>query len=128
MTAEILNAVIARLQASAMECFRLIKDRHRPPLEEGDIDFIAQQGMRLANLEGAIITLQQYAPNIEAYVKEGELAKARALLAAEEEITRPHMPAVFTGAPPESISTEKTTGAVKKRKAAIDRSLGQENE
>ena len=87
MTEETLNAVILRLQSSGVECFEIIKARCAGPLDEGDVDFIAQQSMRLANLEGAIITLQQYAGTIEAYAQELEVSKARALLAAQLETT-----------------------------------------
>ena len=92
MTEETLNAVVLRLQSSAVECFEVIKGRCAGQLGESDVDFIAQQSMRLANLEGAILTLQQYAPTIEAYAVELETSKARALLAAQLEVSEPPEP------------------------------------
>lgn len=92
MTEETLNAVVLRLQSSAVECFEVIKARCAGQLGESDVDFIAQQSMRLANLEGAILTLQQYAPTIEAYAVELETSKARALLAAQLEVSEPPEP------------------------------------
>jgi len=97
MTEETLNAVVLRLQSSAVECFEIIKARCAGQLGESDVDFIAQQSMRLANLEGAILTLQQYAPNIEAYAVELETSKARALLAAQLEVTEPPEPSSGIG-------------------------------
>jgi hypothetical protein len=102
MTEETLNAVILRLQSSGVECFEVIKARCAGPLDEGDVDFIAQQSMRLANLEGAIITLQQYAGTIEAYAQELEVSKARAVLAAQLEATE----VVATPPAPEDSITE----------------------
>jgi len=73
-----LTAAILRLQASAIECFSAISDRNALPTQEGDVDFIAQQFMRLANIEGALITLQQYMPDIRAH-KASLMEQQRAL-------------------------------------------------
>ena len=82
MTPDTLNAVIMRLQSSAVECFEAIKDRTHGVMGEGDVDFIAQQAMRLANLEGALITLQQYTPNILQHSEAVRLEDARLLAQA----------------------------------------------
>ena len=108
MTNDTLHAVILRLQSSAVECFLAIKDRASSPLGDGDVDFIAQQGMRLANLEGAILTLQQYAPNIEAYGEEVAIAKARAVLRAQEEKEPPTEAPVLAEAIDEDMLKERS--------------------
>lgn len=116
MTEATLKAVILRLQSSAVECFEVIKARCAGELNEGDVDFIAQQGMRLANLEGAIITLQQYAPAIEAYAQELELSKARAIIAAQQEVTPP--PANTAEVPKTDINLEERSPTYRRSMAA----------
>jgi hypothetical protein len=64
MNKNILQAAILRLQSSVMETYEAIKDAYSAPSDEKTVDTIAQLAMRLANLEGALITLQQYASKI----------------------------------------------------------------
>lgn len=86
MIDDTLNATLKRLQSSAIECYKAIKDASVSPTPDRDVDFIAKQCMRLANLEGAILTLQQYAGEIKKYEKELQIQKAHAVLAAEQQL------------------------------------------
>tara|TARA_Y100001938_G_scaffold132126_1_gene190075 strand:+ start:309 stop:665 length:357 start_codon:yes stop_codon:yes gene_type:complete len=60
MTEEILQAAILRLKASATERFAIIKDLYHRPANSETVDLIVQNSISLAQLEGAMITLQQY--------------------------------------------------------------------
>ena len=64
MSQEILNAAIMQLRSKALEAYGVIKDMYQRPSQEGDADKIATLSLRLAQLEGGMITLQQYAPEI----------------------------------------------------------------
>jgi hypothetical protein len=60
MAKEISEAAILQLRAKALEAFGVIKDIYARPSEDGDVDKIANQALKLAQYEGAMITLQQY--------------------------------------------------------------------
>lgn len=60
MTEEILQAAILKLKASATERFGIIKDLYHRPATTETVDQITQHAVALAQLEGAMITLQQY--------------------------------------------------------------------
>ena len=62
MTEEILEAATMRLESKAKEQLAIIKDMYHRPAETGTVDKIAQQALNLEQLEGAALTLQQYAP------------------------------------------------------------------
>ena len=64
MTEEGLNAAILRLQSLAIETFGRIKDIYRREQQDEDVDQIASLSMKLANYEGALLTLQQYKQGI----------------------------------------------------------------
>ena len=64
MAAETLEAAILQLRAKALEAFGIIKDIYARPAEEGDVDKIANQALKLAQFEGAMLTLQQYFGNV----------------------------------------------------------------
>tara|TARA_B100000131_G_scaffold171998_1_gene166203 strand:- start:515 stop:901 length:387 start_codon:yes stop_codon:yes gene_type:complete len=66
MTEEILQAAIMKLRARATERFGIIKDLYHRPATTETTDQIVQHAVALAQLEGAMITLQQYS---------GQLAK-----------------------------------------------------
>ena len=68
MSQEILNSAIMQLRAKALEAYGIIKDTYRQPSKEGDADRIAALSLKLAQLEGGMLTLQQYAPEIIAAV------------------------------------------------------------
>jgi hypothetical protein len=64
MTEEGLNASILRLQSFVVETYGIIKDIYRREQQEGDVDKIAQLSMKLANYEGALLTLRGYKQDI----------------------------------------------------------------
>ena len=60
MTEEILQSAIMRLKSKATERFAIIKDLYHRPATTETVDLIVQHSVALAQLEGAMITLQQY--------------------------------------------------------------------
>tara|TARA_Y100001972_G_C7599611_1_gene300445 strand:+ start:475 stop:873 length:399 start_codon:yes stop_codon:yes gene_type:complete len=60
MTEEILNSAILQLKAKATERFGIIKDLYHRPATTETADQIVQHAIALAQLEGALVTLQQY--------------------------------------------------------------------
>ena len=70
-----------QLRGKAQEIYGVIKDIHRRPSEEGDADKIMTLSLRLAQIEGGLVTLEQYAPEIVRSV-EAEKAAAQAQAAA----------------------------------------------
>lgn len=60
MAKETSEAAILQLRAKALETYGIIKDILAKPSEEGDADNIAVQALKLAQFEGAMLTLQQY--------------------------------------------------------------------
>jgi hypothetical protein len=60
MTEEILQAAIMKLRAKATERFGIIKDVYHRPATTETTDQIVQHSIALAQLEGAMVTLQQY--------------------------------------------------------------------
>lgn len=96
MSQEILNAAIMQLRAKALEAYGVIKDIYQRPSAEGDADKIAALSLKLAQLEGGMLTLQQYAPEIilsasavatEAAIKEEE--QSTTVDEEEEEVSAP---------------------------------------
>ena len=82
MTEEILQSAIMQLKSKATERFAIIKDLYHRPATTETVDKIVQHSVALAQLEGAMITLQQYS---------GVLAKqtdAEAVSNAPEEPTQ----------------------------------------
>ena len=70
MSVERFNSAIMQLRGKALEVYGLIKDIHRRPAEEGDVDKIMNLSVKLAQLEGGLVTLEQYAPEIMTQVAE----------------------------------------------------------
>lgn len=64
MKQDLLQAALLRLQGSVLETFEAIKDAYSAPAKEGAADEIASLALRLAQLEGGLITLQQYSKQI----------------------------------------------------------------
>ena len=75
MTEETLDATILTLRAKALETFGLMKDIYARDAQIGDVDLLAQYSMKLAQFEGAMITLQQYKENIIESAKERRAAQ-----------------------------------------------------
>ena len=80
MTEEVLQSAILRLKSRAVERFAIIKDLYHRPAATETVDQIVQHSIALAQLEGALITLQQYS---------GTLASQTA---AEAESNQPEEP------------------------------------
>ena len=91
MTEEILQAAILKLKASATERFGIIKDLYHRPATTETVDQITQHAVALAQLEGAMITLQQYSAVLakqteaEAESNEPELEEEATEVEVEEE-------------------------------------------
>ena len=64
MTEEILKAAILQLKAQATGRFAIIKDLYHRPATDTTVDEIVKQSVALAQLEGAMITLQQYSGSL----------------------------------------------------------------
>jgi len=60
MAKETTDAAVLQLRAKALEAFGIIKDIYARPAEDGDVEKIALQALKLAQFEGAMLTLQQY--------------------------------------------------------------------
>ena len=65
MTEEILNAAILRLKSEALEHYGIIKDLYHQPKDKDTVDKICVHAAALAQFEGAMLTLQQYAEQIK---------------------------------------------------------------
>ena len=60
MAKETSEAAILQLRARALEQYGLIKDTYARPAEEGDVEKAVNYALKLAQFEGAMLTLQQY--------------------------------------------------------------------
>tara|TARA_R110000824_G_scaffold189440_5_gene370905 strand:- start:247 stop:648 length:402 start_codon:yes stop_codon:yes gene_type:complete len=78
MSVEVLNSAIMQLRGKAQEIYGVIKDIHRRPSEEGDADKIMTLSLRLAQIEGGLVTLEQYSPEIVRSVAAEKAAQAAA--------------------------------------------------
>jgi len=86
MSQEIIQASLLRIKSSIVETYEALKVKVANHTEEGQVEEVAQMAIRLANLEGGFITLQQYAEQILAENKAKELqmrAEVEQLLQAE---------------------------------------------
>tara|TARA_E500000305_G_scaffold103951_1_gene99844 strand:+ start:396 stop:737 length:342 start_codon:yes stop_codon:yes gene_type:complete len=64
MTDETMQAAILYLRSQAFERLGRMKDIARRPTTAEDVNQISTLAAQLAQLEGAMLTLQQYAPDI----------------------------------------------------------------
>ena len=97
MTEEILKAAIMQLRAKATERFGIIKDLYHRPATTETTDQIVKHAIALAQLEGAMITLQQYS---------GTLADQTN---AEAESNEPEVPEEVTEVEVEELEEEPKT-------------------
>ncbi len=74
MTEEILQAAILKLRSKALEQYGIIKDIYHRPAVADSVDRIAQHALNLAQIEGAIITLQQYSESLAKQTKAEEIS------------------------------------------------------
>ena len=63
MASETTQAAILILRAKAVEIYGVLKDLYAKQAEIGDSEKIASHALNLAQLEGAMLTLQQYFNN-----------------------------------------------------------------
>ena len=61
---ELLEAAILQLRAKALESYAIIKDTLHSTAGEGDLATISQQALLLAQYEGGMVSLQQYADSL----------------------------------------------------------------
>ena len=76
MTEEILQAAILKLRSKALEQYGIIKDIYHRPAVSDSVDRIAQHALNLAQIEGAIITLQQYSEGLAKQTEAEEISNA----------------------------------------------------
>jgi predicted Zn-dependent peptidase len=74
MTEEILQAAILKLRSKALEQYGIIKDIYHRPAVSDSVDRIAQHALNLAQIEGAIITLQQYSEGLAKQTEAEEIS------------------------------------------------------
>ena len=94
MTEEILQAAILKLRSKALEQYGIIKDIYHRPAVSDSVDKIAQHALNLAQIEGAIITLQQYA---EGLAKQTEAEQISNAPVAEEQPEESEQPESISG-------------------------------
>ena len=86
MTEDVLNAAILRMRAKALENFALIKDLYHRPATRETVDQICSLSLALAQYEGAMITLQQYAANLSSLT---ENEKKHTIVEMQKEVEEP---------------------------------------
>lgn len=86
MTEDILNAAVQKLRAAALEQYALIKDVYHQPATGDTVNIICNAASQLAQLEGAMITLQQYSEQL------ATRTPAEILASGEEVPTQPTEP------------------------------------
>tara|TARA_R100001509_G_scaffold164659_1_gene143072 strand:- start:684 stop:1082 length:399 start_codon:yes stop_codon:yes gene_type:complete len=64
MTEDVMDAVIGKLKALALEQYAMIKDRYHSPMDEKTVSTMANAALNLAQIEGAIVTLQEYSDKL----------------------------------------------------------------
>ena len=111
---EILEAAILKLKASSLESYSIIKEEYLKPTEHGTADRIAQEAMRLAQLEGATITLQQYTEQIMHPPPPVDVPEAAARMSISQEELSVRSP-TFRKTQAETPKIKKTRKKTKKK-------------
>ena len=94
MTEELLRSAILRLQAQALEQYGVIKNIYHQPADGETVSKICHHAQLLAQLEGAMITLQQYSreimtpPPVKVEVEEEDTTEADSPIGHEELMER----------------------------------------
>tara|TARA_R110000824_G_C15092110_1_gene665449 strand:+ start:542 stop:865 length:324 start_codon:yes stop_codon:yes gene_type:complete len=70
MSQQIVRSSALYLKSKAIESYTIIKDLLEQPPEEGIAEKVAAEALRLAQLENAMITVQQYFGNASTPVEE----------------------------------------------------------
>ena len=94
MTEEILQAAILKLRSKALEQYGIIKDIYHRPAASDSVDKIAQHALNLAQIEGAVITLQQYSESLAKQTEAEEISNAPV---AEEQPQESEQPESISG-------------------------------
>ena len=89
MTEEILQAAILKLRSKALEQYGIIKDIYHRPAAPDSVDRIAQHALNLAQVEGAIITLQQYSESLAKQTEAEEISNTPVAEEQPEESEEP---------------------------------------
>ena len=89
MTEEILQAAILKLRSKALEQYGIIKDIYHRPAASDSVDRIAQHALNLAQVEGAIITLQQYSESLAKQTEAEEISNTPVAEEQPEESEEP---------------------------------------
>ena len=89
MTEEILQAAILKLRSKALEQYGIIKDIYHRPAASDSVDKIAQHALNLAQIEGAVITLQQYSESLAKQTEAEEISNAPVAEEQPEESEQP---------------------------------------
>ena len=89
MTEEILQAAILKLRSKALEQYGIIKDIYHRPAARASVDRIAQHALNLAQVEGAIITLQQYSESLAKQTEAEEISNTPVAEEQPEESEEP---------------------------------------
>lgn len=122
MTEEILQAAIMRLESQAKEQLAIIKDIYHRPAEEGTVNKIAQHALNLVQLEGAALTLQQYAPWLAAQT-ENEAASNRPIEPTQVEVEE-----IEESAHDKLMKSSSTYRESMKKREMINRAKGKSDE
>ena len=64
MTEDVMDAVIGKLKGLALEQYAMIKDRYHKPMDDTTVSTMANCALNLAQIEGAILTLQEYSDKL----------------------------------------------------------------
>tara|TARA_R100000426_G_scaffold39596_3_gene30861 strand:- start:441 stop:848 length:408 start_codon:yes stop_codon:yes gene_type:complete len=110
MTEEILNSAILQLKAKATERFGIIKDLYHRPATSETADQIVQHAIALAQLEGAMITLQQYSGALARQTVDEAVSNAPEVEEEEDLEDEPE---------PEPEPTKRKRRTTKKKAAAV---------
>ena len=87
MTEEILQAAILKLRSKALEQYGIIKDIYHRPAVSDSVDRIAQHALNLAQIEGAIITLQQYSEGLAKQTEDEQISNIPEKLPESEAVS-----------------------------------------
>jgi len=117
MTPETIAAALYNLQAQINEVMGLMKDAAKHPANDETAANIVKYSIRIAQLEGAFITLQQHAPALVEVSKQYPVPPLPEPLPEAESDTEPPSPA----APEVSI----TSGELEKRSPTARRAKAQ---
>ena len=86
MTDETLEAAVLNLRSQALSVLGLMKDMARRATLPEDVGALSNYAAQLAQLEGAMLTLQQYAPLIKQAGNEALAASNSTEVEVEEEV------------------------------------------